>query len=128
MQRTQLIARLAGPVLCAIGLGMLTNQATYHEMAGQFLAAYPFIYFSGILMLLAGLLILNSHNVWTRDWRISVTLLGWAMCAIGAFRLIAPQFVAYAGGAMFSGNNFFIGAGAVFLALGSFFTFKGYAL
>jgi hypothetical protein len=107
---------------------MLTNQATYHEMAGQFLAAYPFIYFSGILMLLAGLLILNSHTVWTRDWRISVTLLGWAMCAIGAFRLIAPQFVAYAGGAMFSGNNFFIGAGAVFLALGSFFTFKGYAL
>jgi len=128
MERTQLIARLAGPVFCAIGIGMLTNQGVYREMAGQFLAAYPFIYFSGILILLAGLLILNSHNIWTKDWRISVTLLGWAMCAIGAFRLIAPQFVAYIGGGMFTGNSFFIGVGAVFLALGGFFTFKGYTL
>jgi hypothetical protein len=128
MQQTQQIARLAGPVLCAIGIGMLTNHAVYRELAEQFLAAYPFIYFSGILILLAGLLILNSHNVWTRDWRISVTLLGWVMCAIGAFRLIAPQFVVYVGGAIFSHGGFFIGAGAVFLALGGFLTFKGYTL
>jgi hypothetical protein len=128
MERSQQIARLAGPVFCAIGIGMLTNQAIYQQMAGQFLAAYPFIYFSGIAILLAGLLILNSHNVWTKDWRISVTLLGWAMCAVGAFRLIAPQFVVYVGGAIFSNGGFFIGTGAAFLALGGFFTFKGYAL
>ena len=87
MQKSQAIARLIGPVLCAIGIGMLTNGATYREMAGQFLATYPFIYFSGILILVAGLLILNVHNVWTPDWRSVITALGWLMCIGGVFRI-----------------------------------------
>ena len=53
MERSQGIARLIGPILCAIGIGKLTNQAAYREMAGQFLAGYPFIYFSGILALVS---------------------------------------------------------------------------
>ena len=52
---------------------MLTNQATYREMAGQFLTGYPFIYFSGILALVGGLAILNVHHDWTRDWRSLIT-------------------------------------------------------
>ena len=46
MQSSQNIARLVGPVLSAIGIGMLANQPTYREMAAQFLAGLPFIYFS----------------------------------------------------------------------------------
>ena len=53
MQTSQAIARLSGPVFSAIGIGMLTNQAVYREMGGQFLNGYPFIYFSGILALVA---------------------------------------------------------------------------
>jgi len=126
MQKSQALARLIGPALCAVGIGMLTNYTTYRVMAGQFLAAYPFIYFSGILALIAGLAILNSHNVWTPDWRSLVTLLGWFLAAVGAFRVVAPQFAAFIASSMFAHGGFFIGAGVVFLALGGFLTFKGY--
>ena len=51
MHQSLTIARLVGPVLSAIGIGMLANQATYREMAAQFLGGLPFIYFSGILTL-----------------------------------------------------------------------------
>ena len=77
MQKSLIIARLIGPVLSAIGIGMLVNQPTYREMAAQFLGGLPFIYFSGILGLVAGLYILNVHNVWTPDWRSAVTAVGW---------------------------------------------------
>ena len=73
------IARLIGPVFCTIGIGMLANQSTYRQMAGQFLAGYPFIYFSGILALVAGLAILNAHHRWTRDWYSVITALGWIL-------------------------------------------------
>ncbi len=76
MQKSLIIARLIGPVLSAIGIGMLVNQPTYREMAAQFLGGLPFIYFSGILALVAGLYILNVHNVWTPDWRSAVTAVG----------------------------------------------------
>ncbi len=127
MQTSQFIARLTGPVFCAIGIGLLSNQATYRQMAGQFLAGYPFIYFSGILALVGGLAIVNAHPDWTRDWRSLITLLGWIMTVVGVYRIIAPQFVNFIGTGAVAHSGFFTGAGIVLLALGGFLTFKGYA-
>ena len=127
MEKSQAIARLSGPVFCAIGIGLLSNQTTYREMAGQFLAAYPFIYFSGILVLVGGLAILNTHHDWTRDWRSLITLLGWIMSIVGVYRIIAPQFVNFIGTGAVAHSGFFTGAGIVLLTLGGFLTFKGYA-
>ena len=121
------VARLVGPIFCAMGIGMLTGPDAYQELARQFLGGHAFIYFSGVLILLAGLIVLNAHHLWTADWRVAVTLLGWVFALTGTFRLIAPQFVAHIGGALLLTPGFFTGAGIVFLALGSFFTFKGYA-
>ena len=126
MQKSLIIARLIGPVLSAIGIGMLVNQPAYREMAAQFLGGLPFIYFSGILGLVAGLYILNVHNVWTPDWRSAVTAVGWFLTCVGAFRIIAPQFSSFVGSAIVANGGFFVGAGIVLLGLGGFITFKGY--
>ena len=126
MPKSLMIARLVGPVLCAIGIGMLVNQSSYREMAAQFVGGLPFIYFSGILGLVAGLYILNVHNLWTRDWRSAVTAVGWFLTCVGAFRIIAPQFSSFVAGAIVANSGFFIGAGIVLMALGGFITFKGY--
>jgi hypothetical protein len=126
MQKSATIARLVGPVLCAVGIGMLANQATYREMAAQFLGGLPFIYFSGILALVAGLYILNVHNVWTPDWRSTVTAIGWILTCVGAFRIMAPQFANFIAGAIIANAGFFTGLGIVLLALGGFITFRGY--
>ena len=126
MQKSLTIARLVGPVLAAIGVGMLSNQATYREMAAQFLGGLPFIYFSGILALVAGLYILNVHNTWTPDWRSTVTMIGWVLTCVGAFRIIAPQFANFIASAIIANAGFFTGLGIVLVGLGGFITFKGY--
>jgi hypothetical protein len=126
MQKSLTIARLVGPLLAAIGVGMLSNQATYREMATQFLGALPLIYFSGILALVAGLYILNVHNTWTPDWRSTVTMTGWVLTCVGAFRIIAPQFANFIASAVIANAGFFTGLGIVLVALGGFITFKGY--
>ncbi|MGA7002596.1 MAG: hypothetical protein WBZ28_11725 [Pseudolabrys sp.] len=126
MQKSLTIARLVGPVLAAIGVGMLSNQATYREMAAQFLGGLPFIYFSGILALVAGLYILNVHSAWTPDWRSTVTMIGWVLTCVGAFRIIAPQFANFIASAIIANAGFFTSLGIVLIALGGFITFKGY--
>ena len=126
MQQSLTIARLVGPVLAAIGVGMLANETTYRQMAAQFLSDYPFIYFSGILALVAGLYIINVHNIWTRDWRSLITAIGWIITCIGVFRILAPQFTVYVAGSIVAMSGLFIGAGIVLLTLGGFITFKGY--
>ena len=62
-------------MLSAIGIGMLTNQAGYRQMAGQFLTGYPFIYFSGIFALVGGLAILANGGLHRRRHRVARTRL-----------------------------------------------------
>jgi len=126
MQSSLNIARLVGPVLSAIGVGMLANQPTYREMATQFLAGLPFIYFSGVLMLVAGLAILNVHNDWTPDWRSTVTAIGWVFTCVGTFRIIAPQFANFIATSIIANAGFFTSLGIFLVAVGGFVTFKGY--
>ena len=127
MEKSATIARLMGPVLCAIGVGMLANQAAYREMAAQFLTGLPFVYFSGILALVAGLYILNVHNFWTPDWRSAVTAIGWVLTCVGAFRIIAPQFATFIATSIITNAGFFTGLGVFLLAFGGYITFRGYA-
>ena len=126
MHRSQLIARLVGPVLCTVGIAMLVNQDGYRQIAEQFLGNPAIIYISGVLLLTAGLAILNAHPLWTSDWRSLITLLGWIATMAGVWRILAPKFVPFVGGAIIVNPHFFLGTGIVLLALGSFITFKGY--
>lgn len=125
-EKSQSIARLVGPAMGALGIGMLTSPTAYREIASQFISSPPYIYFSGMALLLAGLTILNSHSQWTPDWRSLITAVGWVFTCVGFFRVIAPPFVLFIGSTLFAMPEFFVGAGAFFLALGAFFTFKGY--
>ena len=126
MQRSQLIARLIGPVLCTVGIAMLVNQDAYRDIAQQFLANPSIIYISGVLLLTAGLAILNAHPLWTSDWRSVITLLGWIATMGGVWRIFAPKLVPFVGFTIVASQHFFLGCGIVLLALGSFVTFKGY--
>jgi len=126
MHRSQFIARLIGPVLCTVGIAMLVNPGAYREIAQQFLGNPAIIYLSGVLLLTAGLAILNAHPLWTRDWRSLITLLGWVATMAGVWRILAPKFVPFVGSAIIASPHFFLGAGIVLLALGGFITFKGY--
>jgi hypothetical protein len=120
MQSSLNIARLVGPVLAAVGVGMLSNQPTYREMA------LPLIYFSGVLMLVAGLAILNLHADWTPDWRSAVTAIGWVLTCVGTFRIIAPQFANFIATSIIGNAGFFTGLGIFLVVVGGFVTFKGY--
>jgi hypothetical protein len=104
---------------------MLANGAAYRTMATEFVNGYPFIYFSRVPALIAGLAILNAHNAWTRDWRSLITALGWFMTFAGSFRIIAPQYVSFLGSCLITHHGFIVGAGVAVLALGGFITFNG---
>jgi len=124
MQTSQLIARLTGPVFAVVGIAILTNRATYREMPGQFLAGYPFIYFSGILAPVSGLAIFNAHHVWTCDWRSVITAFGWILSLVGVYRIVAPESVNFADTAALAHDNFFTGAGIVLRGRSGFLAFK----
>ena len=126
MATSRYLAKLIGPLLLAVGVGMLVNAPLYRVMGAQFLHSVPLIYLSGLLALPVGIAIVLAHNVWTADWRVIVTVLGWLATIGGALRIVVPQFVQYVGGAVIHVAALpFIG-GVVVLVLGGVLSYFGY--
>ena len=126
MQASHFIARIVGPVFSVIGIGLFASREAYRDVTRDYLEHSVIIYLAGVMMLTAGLVILNTHPHWTRDWRSLVTLVGWILTVIGVFRIFAPNLVIFVGAV---GNDTFLNLAAAFLlGVGGVLTFKGYAV
>ena len=126
MSNSVFLARLIGPVMIVVGLAVFANPRGFREMAEEFLASRALMFLSGLILMPAGLAIALTHNVWTADWRVLITLLGWLAAIGGALRLFGPLFVLKAGHAMLSKPHFTSIAAAIWVALGLLFCFFGY--
>jgi hypothetical protein len=120
------LAKLIGPVLLAIGAGMVLNGSIYHAMGDQFLSSYAFIYLSGLLALPLGIAIVLAHNVWVANWRVLITLFGWVAMIGGIFRIVYPQLVQRIGGAIFHLATVPAVGGTLMLVLGGVLGYFGY--
>jgi hypothetical protein len=127
MHKSIFLARLIGPVLLAIGIGVLLNAPVFRVMVGQFLHSYALIFVSGLLTLTAGLAIVLTHNVWEGDWRVVITILGWLGVIGGLFRIIVPQEVAAIGTGMIAHGIAPMVGGFVMLVAGGVLSYYGYA-
>lgn len=126
MDRSLFLARLIGPTFIAIGLGMLINLGMYESMVAEALHTGILFYLSGLLSLLAGLAIVNLHNIWPADWRVIITVLGWLMTIGGIIRIVVPQVAITIGSTIYGGRAPTIVVAVTVGILGAFLSFKGY--
>jgi hypothetical protein len=91
MQTSIFLARLIGPVMTLVGISLLMNETAFRKMAMEFLRSPALIFFSGLILMPAGLAVVLSHNVWVLNWPVIITLLGWIAVISGALRVFAPD-------------------------------------
>ncbi len=94
MTNAELIAGYAGPLLAAVALSVLLNRRTFDALMGEAGQSMAFIFFAGMLTLVAGLAIVRAHNEWTWSWEVIVTILGWLAVIGGLLRIIVPDRIA----------------------------------
>src|SRR6266849_4042594 len=123
MSTALVLARLIGPVMLVVGLAVFANPRGFRDMAEEFMASRALMFLSGLLLLPAGLAIVLTHNFWTADWRVLITLLGWLIAIGGALRVFGPLFVVKAGHAMLNKPYFTSIAAAIWVVLGLLFCF-----
>ena len=51
----------------------------------------PVIYLSGVIMFVAGLAVVQAHNVWAKNWTVLITLAGWFLLLLGLLRMFAAS-------------------------------------
>jgi hypothetical protein len=119
ISRSRRIAALLGPTIMAIVAAEFPL-----VQPGLYASQTPVvIYLSGTLFLVAGLAIVQAHNLWVRDWRVLVTLCGWMILVLGLARMFtATRYQQLTGTA--STAPFMIIEGVLFV-VGAFLAFQG---
>jgi uncharacterized protein YjeT (DUF2065 family) len=126
MQTSILIARLIGPLLVMTGLIMLVTSQAVQDMAREFLASRALIFIAGVLALLGGLAIVNTHNVWTAGWPVIITIFGWLAVIGGIVRMGFPALTKSVGEAMLARHAGLRVSAVIQLALGLYLMFVSY--
>jgi hypothetical protein len=132
MTNSTLIARLVGPVLLVMGLGMalgLLGVGMAPDDAISLMkemATLPFITLIGILSLVAGLAIVNPHNLWVSDWRVIITILGWLAIVRGVLSLLFPARMHAFGETITASTSGPIIGALIILVLGGILSWMGY--
>ena len=115
-----------GPFFIVLGIGVLINHVYYAAAVAEAVHIPTLIYLSGLMSLLAGIVILNAYRAWTADWRVIITILGW-LCAIGGFvRIVLPKVTVSLATTIYSGPAALIVVAIVSLILGCYLSFEGY--
>jgi hypothetical protein len=120
------LARLMGPVFLVVGAALLLNGAMFRALTQEFLDSDALIFLSGLITLPAGLAIVLTHNVWSADWRVLITILGWLMMIGGAVRLLAPRRAVAIGRTMLANPAALQISAGVNVLIGALLCFFGY--
>ena len=118
MERSKSIARIVGPTLIVMVFSemRLWNPTLYDTQI------VPLIYLNGVLLFVAGLAIVNSHNIWIYGWQTLVTIIGYIVIIVGLFRMLFPQVQK----AEFDNSNSILIVEIILILIGILLTFKAY--
>ena len=120
------LAKLIGPFALALGLALLIQGEAFRALASQFLASPPLIFLSGLITLPAGLAIVLTHNVWTADWRVLITIVGWLAIITGLIRMFVPERAAAKARVVIANPMLPKIGAAIWLVIGAALCFFGY--
>ena len=81
------LAKLLGLYLMIVCAAVFLRRKDLEGALNEFATSKLFAYFSGAVILMLGLAVVLSHNVWELNWRGAITLLGWLTIAKGIIRL-----------------------------------------
>ncbi len=88
-----MLAQIFGPFLAIVGLWMLIYGENVVKIMTSMKNSPSALYFSAVVNLLIGIVIINNFNMW--DWQpmLVLTLVGWVMILRGVLGLFMPKLI-----------------------------------
>jgi len=93
METSIFLAKVIGLFGAISTLAIIFRYKIHLEMEENAAKSPSMIHLSGFLFLMLGILLTVSHQVWTMDWRVVVTIFGWLILVKGVMRILFPDTV-----------------------------------
>lgn len=125
MELSLYLAKSWGIFIILICSALLIRRKDFKKMLRDINDGELYFLYGGIMALLIGVPHIIGHNVWAYDWRVIVTLLGWASLIKGIVLLFVPNL-----GIKFSKSmvisKFYDLALSIYLIIGVYLSYVGF--
>jgi len=85
------VARFTGIAYIAMTISLIIGTFDYDKMFKSMEDNYAYNYLAAFIALLLGFTFVTYHNLWVKDWRVVITIMGWVALAEGAIFIIFPD-------------------------------------
>ena len=97
MALSYFLAQLLGSIITIFAAVALIRPAVVTDALRDFRQNQLLATLVGIIAVSVGVAMVLAHNIWTSDWRVVVTLIGWLALVKGVMLLLAPSNVSSLG-------------------------------
>jgi len=122
MELSILVAKIVAIAYFALGIGMVGGQISSAKVLDIFSKSQGLTLITGVFAVIIGMLLVNSHNIWVKDWPVLITLIGWGALIKGVLFLAFPSSL-MSFKPMFKNEQ---GWGILLIALGALFGYFGF--
>lgn len=84
------LAKAIGIYYIIVSLAFLINKTRLRGLIIDTMNNAAFLLLSGFMALIIGILLVVSHNLWVKDWRVIITIIGWLALLKGITIIFSP--------------------------------------
>ncbi len=88
-----LVAKILALIYISVGLGVLSGKLSLKKIIEDFENSAGLTYLTGVVTIVFGVILIEYHNIWVRDWRVLITVIGWMALLKGMLLIAAPRFL-----------------------------------
>ncbi len=112
----------------AVAAFMLLRRDAFKVFIEQAANSRPIIFLAGVILMVAGLAMIQVHNLWVADWRVLITIFAWLTLLGGLVRILFSDAFAPLVERFGTDHPLILVQALIVLALGAFFTAKAHSL
>jgi hypothetical protein len=125
MELSLFIAKLLGVYTLITGVAFLLNLKEYRKYVEDVIRDRMFLMLKMFIGILIGLTLTIKHNIWVTDWRVLITIFGWASLIGGTFGLLFPRTVVNMAKALLK-QNVILAASVLWIIIGAYLAYVGF--
>lgn len=84
------LAKAIGIYYIVVSIAFLINKTRLRGLIIDTMNNPAFLFLSGFMALIIGILLVVSHNLWVEDWRVIITIIGWLALLKGITIIFFP--------------------------------------
>lgn len=87
------LAKALGLYLMLISIAYIFNKKRFKPLLMNMMNNPEVMLVTSFIPLIIGILIVVSHNIWVKDWRVIITIIGWMALIKGINIILFPEFL-----------------------------------